>query len=107
MKQSTRQRFVSLQFDYPPPALEQEVIEKEAGIDGELAGQLVAVGQRVRNLADRGLEEGVSTRLLVYAAKLVARGVLPRRACEVAFARSLTDDHDLQRGILEIIRDFF
>ena len=107
MKQSTRQRFVSLDFSYPEPELEAQVVAKEAGIDAELAEKLVKVGRKVRNLVDRGLEEGASTRLLIYAGKLVAGGVDPRRACEVAFGRTLTDDRDLQRSISELVADFF
>jgi len=107
MKQSTRQRFVSLDFDYPSPELEAEIVAREAGVDAELAEGLVKVGRKVRNLVDRGLEEGASTRLLIYAGKLVAGGVAPRRACEVAFGKTLTDDRDLQRSIQELVADFF
>jgi nitric oxide reductase NorQ protein len=67
----------------------------------------VKVGEKIRNLTDRGLEEGVSTRLLVYAGKLLAQGVEPRAACRAAFTRTLTDDRDLQRTIDEIVADFF
>jgi nitric oxide reductase NorQ protein len=78
LKQSTRQRFVSLEFDYPPPELEAEVVAREGAISGETARDLVLIGQKVRNLRGHGLEEGVSTRLLIYAAQLIARGIHPR-----------------------------
>jgi nitric oxide reductase NorQ protein len=67
----------------------------------------VKIGEKIRNLTDRGLEEGVSTRLLVYCAKLLAEGAEPRAACRAAFTRTLTDDRDLQRTIDEIAADFF
>ncbi|MEY3210231.1 MAG: Protein CbbQ [Pseudomonadota bacterium] len=107
MKQSTRQRFISLDFTYPKPDIEQQVVAKEAGCSVETAGRLVKVAQKVRNLTDRGLEEGVSTRLLIYAGRLIARGVSERRACDVAFARTLTDDPDLRRSVREVVNDYF
>ncbi len=107
MKQSTRQRFVSLEFRYPPPEAERAIVVTEAGIDEETAASLVKVAEKVRNLTERGLEEGVSTRLLIYAGKLMARGVAARPACDAAFARTLTDERDLQRSIREVVADFF
>jgi nitric oxide reductase NorQ protein len=107
MKQSTRQRFISLDFSYPPPEVEAQVVAAESGVGAERAELLVRAAVKIRNLTDRGLEEGVSTRLLVYAGKLMARGVAPQRACEVAFVRTLTDDADLQRSVAEVVRDFF
>ncbi|MCB9791696.1 MAG: CbbQ/NirQ/NorQ/GpvN family protein [Alphaproteobacteria bacterium] len=107
MKQSTRQRFISLEFDYPGPEVERQVVARESGCDPEVAATLVKMATKVRNLTDRGLEEGVSTRLLVYAGKLIARGVPAARACEVAISRTLTDDADLQRSIKEVVADFF
>ncbi len=103
LKQSTRQRFVSLEFDYPPPELEAEIVAREGGIKPETARDLVLIGQKVRNLRGHGLEEGVSTRLLIYAAQLIARGIAPTLAAEVALSSPITDDRDLQRSIREIV----
>ena len=107
LKQSTRQRFVSLDFRYPPAEIEVEVVRSEAGVDVEVARQLVKVGQKVRNLTSLGLEEGVSTRLLVHAGRLIERGTPPRDAAQAAFVRTLTDDPDLQASIREVVADFF
>lgn len=107
LKPSTRQRFISLDFRYPPADLERDIVHREAGIDVERAGRLVKIGEKIRNLTDRGLEEGVSTRLLVYCGKLLAQGVEPRSACRAAFTRTLTDDRDLGRTIDEIVADYF
>ena len=107
LKPSTRQRFVSLDFRYPPADAEREIVAREGGLDADRAGRLVKIGEKIRNLTDRGLEEGVSTRLLVYGAKLLAQGMEPRSACRAAFTRTLTDDKDLQRTIEEIVADFF
>lgn len=107
MKQSTRQRFISLEFRYPPAEAERAIVAAEAGVDDDVAGRLVKVAEKVRNLTERGLEEGVSTRLLIYAGKLMAHGVPARRACDAAFARTLTDEGDLQRSIREVVADFF
>jgi nitric oxide reductase NorQ protein len=103
LKQSTRQRFVALEFDYPPPDLEAEIVTREGGVSAEAARDLVLIGQKVRNLRGHGLEEGVSTRLLIYAAQLTARGIPPAVAAEVALCFPITDDRDLQRSIREIV----
>ncbi|HSE36422.1 MAG TPA: CbbQ/NirQ/NorQ/GpvN family protein [Blastocatellia bacterium] len=103
LKQSTRQRFVGLEFDYPPPHLEADVLMHEGKVDEQTARDLVLIGEKVRNLKGHGLEEGVSTRLLVYAAQLVSSGIHPHLACEVAISSPITDDVELQRSIREII----
>lgn len=103
LKQSTRQRFLSVEFDYPPAEAETQIVAREGGIEIGLARDLVKIGEKVRNLKGHGLEEGVSTRLLVYAAQLIARGVNPVVACETAIASPITDDAELQRSIREIV----
>jgi nitric oxide reductase NorQ protein len=103
LKQSTRQRFIALEFDYPPPEMETEIVAREGGIDASVARDLVLIGQKVRNLRGHGLEEGVSTRLLIYAAQMIARGIPAVAAAEVALCSPITDDRDLQRSIREIV----
>jgi nitric oxide reductase NorQ protein len=103
LKQSTRQRFVAFEFDYPPPEMETEIVAREGGIDAAQARDLVLIGQKVRNLRGHGLEEGVSTRLLIYAAQMMARGIPAVAAAEVALCSPITDDRDLQRSIREIV----
>jgi nitric oxide reductase NorQ protein len=103
LKQSTRQRFISLEFTYPPVDVEASVLMHEGLVDEQTARDLVTIGQKVRNLKGHGLEEGVSTRLLVYAAQLISQGIDPVTACEVAIASPITDDAELQRSIREIV----
>ena len=103
LKQSTRQRFVAIDFDYPPAELESEIVAREGGIDEGTARDLVLIGQKVRNLRGHGLEEGVSTRLLIYAAQLIALGIPPVTAADVAMCSPITDDRELQRSIREIV----
>jgi nitric oxide reductase NorQ protein len=103
LKPSTRQRFVSLEFDYPGVEQEARIVAHEGGVDAELAGRLALIGEKVRNLREHGFEEGVSTRLLVYTAQLVAGGIAPRRACDVAIARAVTDDHEVQQAVAQIV----
>ena len=103
LKPSTRQRFVSLEFDYPTVEVEATIIAHESGVDPELAQRLALIGDKVRNLREHGFEEGVSTRLLVYAAQLVVAGIAPRRACDVAIARAVTDDAEVQRALADIV----
>ena len=103
LKPSTRQRFVSLEFGYPTVDVEATIIGHEGGVEGELALQLALIGEKVRNLREHGFEEGVSTRLLIYAAQLTARGIDPRRACDVAIARAVTDDAEVQQAVADIV----
>ncbi len=107
LKPSTRQRFISLQFDYLPEELEARVIAHEGSIDDTTAADLAALATKVRNLRHHGFEEGVSTRLLVYAAQLVASDIPVRRACEVAISTAISDDPDVQRAVSELVSTLF
>lgn len=107
LKHSTRQRFVAIEFTYPSFENERSILMQEAGVDEELAGRLVRLGEMVRNLRQHGLEEGVSTRLLVYAAKLIGDGVPHAAACEAAVTRCMTDDPEMQDAIAEIVAGIF
>jgi len=102
LKPSTRQRFVTLEFSYPPRDKEAEIIAHESGVDLETALDLAHLGERVRELKSSGLEEGVSARLLIYAGQLINRGLPPRRACEATIVRGLTDDPQTQAAIAEL-----
>lgn len=107
LKHSTRQRFISIDFDYPPRDLEAEIIGHESGVEGSTALQLAKLGEKVRNLKEHGLGEGASTRLLIYAGKLIAHGIKPRRACQVAVNWAVTDDASVQQSIEELISSIF
>ncbi|MGB9700423.1 MAG: CbbQ/NirQ/NorQ/GpvN family protein [Thermodesulfobacteriota bacterium] len=107
LKHSTRQRFVAIDFNYPPRDKEAKIIAQESGVDWGIAMELAKLGEKVRNLQSQGLEEGVSTRLLIYAGLLINQGVKPRRACELAVGQSLTDDLDLLKGIQEVVNSIF
>jgi nitric oxide reductase NorQ protein len=107
LKHSTRQRFMSIDFDYPPQALEQRIIEKESGIGAALAAPLAQLGAEVRRLDQQNLLEGPSTRLLVYAGRLMTQGVAPRRACEVAVVQAMTDDVLLAGGVRQVVDAIF
>ncbi|MBW1644851.1 MAG: CbbQ/NirQ/NorQ/GpvN family protein [Deltaproteobacteria bacterium] len=107
LKQSTRQRFVALEFDYPPAAEEKSIVIQESGIEEAVADRLVALATRIRHIREQGLAEGASTRLLIYAAQLMRRGVAPAAACRAAVTQPLTDDAGLQETLEEIITDLF
>jgi len=106
LKHSTRQRFVALEFTYPSADNERTIIMQESEVDKETADCLVRLGEMVRNLRQHGLEEGISTRLLVYAAKLISDGLPPPLACEVVI-RPITDDQEMQDAIAEIVSGIF
>src|SRR5271165_1857445 len=99
LKTSTRQRFVALDFDYPAAALETEIVVRETGITSDQAGALVQVAAAARRLKGHGLDEGVSTRLLVYAGNLVRQGVSLRDACGMAMVRPITDDAEIRETL--------
>ncbi len=103
MKPSTRQRFVSLRFDFPAAAREEAVVAREGGCDLLVARQLVDLGNRLRALKDIDLEEVASTRLLVYAAKLMQAGMAAKEACRAALVESLTDDEETAAALMEIV----
>ncbi len=107
LKHSTRQRFLAIDFTYPSAKGEKAIIMEEGGVDEETAKRLVKLGEMVRNLRQHGLEEGVSTRLLVYAARLISDGVSPGSACEAAVTRAMTDDVEIQEAIEAIITGIF
>ena len=96
LKQSTKQRFTGLDFDYAPADLEASIVSQETGIDKETATRLVKIGETARNLKGHGLDEGISTRLLVYAANLIDEGIAARDACRMALVRPITDDADIR-----------
>ncbi|MPZ24798.1 MAG: AAA domain-containing protein, partial [Dehalococcoidia bacterium] len=107
LKHSTRQRFVALEFGYPPRELEAAIIAHEANVSDDVATNLAKLGEKVRNLKEHGLAEGVSTRLLIYAGRLIEKGIPPRRACQVAVNWALTDDGEVQRSIEEVVSSIF
>jgi nitric oxide reductase NorQ protein len=107
LKQSTRQRFVALEFDYPTPDLERKIVAKESGVDAAMAERLVKFAQMTRNLKGSGLEEGASTRLLVHAGKLIAGGIEPVAACQSAVAQAVTDDADMLAAMQELSSSIF
>lgn len=103
LKPSTRQRFLAIPLGYPPAPLETDILIGESGIDRESASRLVEAGGAIRRMVEEGLEEGASTRSLVYAATLIRSGVPPRQACGSAMAQPLTDDPDLLEAIQAVI----
>jgi nitric oxide reductase NorQ protein len=107
LKPSTRQRFISIDFDYPVLEEEAKIIAHESGVSQDLAEQLALLGQKIRNLRSHGFDEGVSTRLLVYAGQLLVQGLGPGRACDVAIAKAVSDDVEVQRAIAEIADAIF
>jgi nitric oxide reductase NorQ protein len=107
LKPSTRQRFVALEFEVPPPAREAEIVAHESGVPPRTARALVEVAQQVRRLKDQGLAEAPGTRLLVATGRLIAQGVEPRQACRVALAAPLTDDPDLLAAIEDLVVQTF
>ncbi len=107
LKQSTKQRFMSLIFDHPQIEVENKIVKSETGLDSLVSEQLAVMGQKIRNLKGFGLSEGVSSRLLVYAGRLIKAGVEPFEACRVAIAQSLTDEEHMIDSICDIIKLFF
>lgn len=107
LKQSTRQRFVALQFNYPSVELERKIVKTETGIDGQNAQQLVKFAHMTRNLKGNGLDEGASTRLLVHAAKLIVSGIDPVTACGSSISQALTDDPEMLTAVNELSASVF
>lgn len=107
LKQSTKQRFGALDFNYPEFDIEAEIVAHESGVDLETAKKLVHIGERARNLKGHGLDEGISTRMLIYAGSLIAKGVAPLAACRVALVRPITDDPDMRDALDSAVTTYF
>lgn len=106
LKPSTKQRFGALDFDYPGAELESEIVAAETGVDLNTAERLVQIAHRTRNLKGHGLDEGVSTRLLVYAGQLIANGIDPVTACTMTMVNPLTDDPDMRDTLSAAVDTF-
>lgn len=107
LKHSTRQRFVAIDFNYPTPELEREILIREGGANPEIAERLSLLAANLRNLNQDYLIEGPSTRLLVYTSRLISRGVTPQRASISAIADIVTDDPISRQAIVEVITAYF
>jgi nitric oxide reductase NorQ protein len=108
LKPSTKQRFIAINFDFPPEDIERKILVNEVpGIAPEIAHQLVAAGRKARLLKDHGLEEATSTRALVYAAYMISAGLDPIAACQVAMVNPITDDMELAEAMMEIVQAHF
>ena len=107
LKQSTKQRFGGLDFDYPEAELEVAIVSKESGVDKDIAEKLVQIAHRARNLKGHGLDEGISTRLLVYAGQLISQGISPEAACSITMVTPLTDDPDMRDTLNAAVQTFF
>ncbi len=106
LKQSTKQRFGGLDFDYPNTELEVSIVAKESGVDVQMAEKLVQIAHRARNLKGHGLDEGISTRLLIYAGQLIVKGVAPEAACSMTMITPLTDDPDMRDTLQAAVQTF-
>jgi len=107
LKQSTKQRFGALDFNYPEADIEIEIVAHETGVSREFAGKLVSIAERARNLKGHGLDEGISTRMLIYAGSLISKGVDAKNACRVALVRPITDDPDMREALDAAVTTFF
>ncbi len=107
LKQSTKQRFGALDFNYPEHDIEAEIVAHESGVGIEIAKNLVHIGERARNLKGHGLDEGLSTRMLIYAGSLIANGVAPLAACRVTLVRPITDDPDMRDALDSAVTTYF
>lgn len=107
LKQSTKQRFAAMDFDYPQAEIESQIVSHETGVDKGVAEKLVQIAHRARNLKGHGLDEGISTRLLVYAGQLIHKGVDPLAACSMTLVRPLTDDPDMRDTLDAAVGTFF
>ncbi len=107
LKQSTKQRFGALDFAYPEQAIEAEIVTHETGVAKEDAQKLVSIAKMARKLKGHGLDEGISTRMLIYAGNLIIRGVEARRACRVALVAPITDDPDMRDALDAAVATFF
>lgn len=103
LKQSTKQRFITITFDFPSAGLEEDIVVHESGVGRKEASDLRKIAEKFRGMKNRGLDEEVSTRLLIYAGVLIRNGVEQRRACSVAMIDPITDDYEIRKTLEEIV----
>ena len=107
LKESTKQRFASLVFDYPTVEVESRIVETESGLDADTSGRLAEMGLKIRELKGFGLDEGVSSRLLVYVGRLINEGLTPQEAAATAISRTLVDEREIVESIGHIVDLYF
>jgi nitric oxide reductase NorQ protein len=107
LKMSTKQRFGALDFHYPSPEVEAEIVMREAGVDQETASRLVGVAHRSRELRGRGIDEGMSTRMLVRAGGLISSGIDVHASCRIALTRPMSDDEDVLHALDGFVDAYF
>jgi len=107
LKESTKQRFGSIVFDHPEPDVETEIIRTETELSAEDSRKLAEMGSRIRELKGFGLDEGVSTRLLVYVGRLMKQGLPAMEACRCAVSQTLTDEEEIMGSITDIVKLYF
>jgi nitric oxide reductase NorQ protein len=103
LKQSTKQRFITITFDFPSASLEEDIVVHESGVGRKEASDLRKIAEKFRGMKNRGLDEEVSTRLLIYAGVLIRNGVEQRRACSAAMIDPITDDYEIRKTLEEIV----
>ena len=107
LKPSTRQRFVALEFGFPKPEHEIPVVARESGLPEAQVQPLVRLANKLRAMKGQDLEEGVSTRLVVYCASLIHGGMPVDRAIRAAMIEPLTDDPDVKAGLRDLVTAVF
>jgi len=107
LKQSTKQRFGALDFNYPEHVIEEEIVAHESGVSRDIAEKLVSIAKMARNLKGHGLDEGISTRMLIYAGNLIVKNVEIKTACRVALVAPITDDPDMRDALDAAVTTFF
>jgi len=106
LKDSTRQRMVAIEFGFPTPDTEEQILVEEAGLTHDAAATLIRFGQAIRRLETPGLREVASTRVLIAAGRLIAGGLTPREAAQIAIAAPLSDDPTVQAGLTKMIETY-
>lgn len=106
LKPSTKQRFVAIDFHYPAPDVETTIVQHESGVTQEMAALLVAIASKMRNLKGHGLDEGASTRMLVYAGTLMSKGIPAKAACSMALVQPITDDPHMLEALHNVVLGF-
>ncbi|AEI95099.1 CbbQ/NirQ/NorQ/GpvN family protein [Roseobacter litoralis] len=107
LKPSTRQRFLSATFDFPPMDQEVAIVAQESGLESDRCQNLVRLAGKYRALKGQDIEEGVSTRLVIYTATLIAKGMPLEQAIHAAMIEPLSDDEDVQQGLSDIVTAVF
>ena len=74
-------------------------------MEAHLAFKLVELASALRKLEQNDLDEVASTRLLIYAARMISSGMNAIDVCRCCLAEPLSDDPQTVKALMDVARE--